>query len=45
MKMMKNLKIILMTASALKSIKYEEEKNKIIYVMNANKEKWEEVLI
>ena len=45
MQAMKTLKIILTTASALKSIEYEEERDEIIYVINASEKKWEEVLM
>ena len=39
MQVMKTFKTVLMTASALKSIEYEEEKNEIICTMNASEEK------
>ena len=45
MQAMKILKTKLMTVLTLRLIKYEKERDKIIYVINASKEKWDEVLI
>ena len=42
---MKILKTALTIAFTLRLIEYEEEKDEIIYMMNASKEKWEEVLM
>ena len=39
MQAMKIFKTVLMTMLTLRSIEYEEEKNKIIYVMNASEKK------
>ena len=45
MQAMKTFKTVLTTALTLKSIEYEEERDKIIYAMNTSEEKWEEVLM
>ena len=39
MQVMKIFKTVLITASVLRLIEYEKEKNEIIYAMNASKEK------
>ena len=45
MQVMKTLKTALITASALRLIEYEEERDKIICAVNASEEEWEEILM
>ena len=42
---MKTFKTTLTTIFVLKSIEYEEERNKIICMMNVSEKKWEDVLM
>ena len=42
---MKILKLVLITASALKFINYTEDADKVIYAVNVSREDWEDNLI